>query len=196
MVLIYSELNLVSICWTGKFLLLFHSLSNLIRLHEMLCPDHWRLASSQERHIIVLILGKLTWNYDKWAPQLSWRRHQLYTLVALVVCALLLWTIPARLAPWTPVCGRGRWGLGRSCQPLYGTYCLESPPWAWLIPDFVTFRSWILMFETCCSSNETEGSYSKIHHRVGAWYPGIMEKGMATHFSILPVFSILGEFHE
>ena len=101
MVLIYSELNLVSICWTGKFLLLFHSLSNLIRLHEMLCPDHWRLASSQERHIIVLLLGKLTWNYDKWAPQLSWRRHQLYTLVALVVCALLLWTIPAPTCPET-----------------------------------------------------------------------------------------------
>lgn len=71
MVLIYSELNLVSICWRGKFLLLSHSLSNLIRLHEMLCPDHWRLASSQEGHIIVLLLGKLTWNYDKWAPQLS-----------------------------------------------------------------------------------------------------------------------------
>ena len=50
------------------------------------------------------------------------------------------------------------------------------------------------MFEPFFSSNDTEGT--KIHHSVGAWYTGIMEKGVATHFSILLVFSILGEFRE
>lgn len=114
----------------GKFLLLFHSLSNLIRLHEMLCPDHWRLASSQEGHIIVILFGK---NWPETMinehPSYPWRRHQLYTLVALVACALLLWT-HGQTCSLNPCLWEGKVRPGQILSALYGTYCLESPPWA------------------------------------------------------------------